>query len=82
MRKRGGSENDGERPRWREWDADDDDGGPRDWEIEPEEEKGDRHPVLGGTAPLARVIFLAIVLFVIVGGVIAFIRGTSGWFGD
>ena len=63
--------NDDEPPRWR--DADDDDE-PRDWEIEPEEEKEDRRPVLRGTAPLARVVFLAIVIALVLGGLFVLVR--------
>ncbi|BET65835.1 hypothetical protein ASA1KI_07530 [Opitutales bacterium ASA1] len=59
---------------------DEDDDEPKDWEeIEPEEEKGDRHPTLGGTAPLARVVFAAILLAVVLGGVLALVRGVGSW---
>ena len=68
-----------ERPRWRDWDEDPDE--PRDWEIEPEEEKGDRQPVLGGTAPLARFVFLVIIVTIVLGAAVAFIAGAGGWFG-
>lgn len=68
---------DDERPGWR--DADDDE--PRDWEIEPEEEKEDHHGVLGGTAPLARVVFFAILLLVAVGGALVLIRALARYFG-
>lgn len=59
------------------WDEDDDE--PREWEIEPEEEKGDRHPTLSGTAPLARVVFFGLILLVVLGGVLALIRGVGSW---
>lgn len=64
-----GSDSDDDPPRWR--DASDDDEEPRDWEVEPEEEKEDNHPVLEGTAPVARFIFLAIVGCVVLGGLVA-----------
>lgn len=51
----------------------------RDWEIEPEEEKGDRHPALSGTAPLARVVFLALVGAFVLAGVVALINGIGAW---
>ena len=72
------SEND-ERPRWRDGDEDDDE--PREWEIEAEEEKEDHHPVLGGTAPLARVVFFGLVLLVGLGLVLVFIRALGRHFG-
>lgn len=65
-------DDDEERPRWR--DADEDDDAPREWEeVEPEEEKGDSRPVLGGTEPVARFLFLVILGCVLVGGVVALI---------
>lgn len=70
------NEEDDERPRWR--DADDDDE-PKDWEIEPEEEKEDQRPVLGGTEPVARFLFLVIVGCVLLGGLIAFVLAIANW---
>ncbi|HEX9785244.1 MAG TPA: hypothetical protein VGA56_21250 [Opitutaceae bacterium] len=58
-----------------------DDDEPREWEIEPEEEKADRQPTLGGTAPLARVVFLGLLSFIILGGVLALVRGVGSWLG-
>lgn len=68
-----------ERPRWR--DADEDDDAPRDWEVEPEEEKEDARPVLAGTEPVGRFLFLVIVGCVVLGGVIAFIFAVADWVG-
>lgn len=68
---------DDERPVWR--DAHDDDDEPKDWEIEPEEEREDKRPVLGGTEPVARLLFLAILGCVLVGGVIAFVLAVAHW---
>lgn len=65
-----------ERPRWRDADEDDE---PRDWEIEPEEEKADRSPVLGGTEPVGRFLFLIILGCVLLGGAIAFILAVADW---
>lgn len=69
-------DSDDERPRWREADEDDE---PRDWEVEPEEEKEDKQPVLGGTEPVARFLFLVIVGCVLLGGVIAMILAVGSW---
>lgn len=66
-------------PRWRDWDEEDDE--PREWEIEPEEEKEDEHHVLGGTAPLAKVVFFAIVLAFVIAALVAFVRALSHHFG-
>ena len=61
---------------------DEDDDEPREWEIEPEEEKEDRNPALSGTAPLARVVFIGLVLLIVIGGVIVFVRGVGQWLAD
>lgn len=58
--------------RWRDWDEDGDE--LHDWEIEPEEEKADPHSVLGGTSPVAKVVFFAIVLAFVIGGLAALAR--------
>lgn len=68
-----------ERPQWRDWDEDGDE--PREWEIEPEEEKADPHRVLEGTAPLARLVFFAIVLAVVITGLIAVGRALTSHVG-
>jgi len=70
---------DDDRPRWQEWDEDDDE--PREWEVEPEEEKADQNRVLQGTAPLARVVFFAIVLAVIITGLVAVGQALKRYFG-
>lgn len=69
---------DDEQPRWREWDEEEE---PREWEIEPEEEKADRHRVLEGTAPLARVVFFAIVLAVVIVGFVTVGQALKRHFG-
>jgi hypothetical protein len=61
--------------RWRDWDEDGDE--LRDWEIEPEEEKEDSHSVLDGTAPVAKFVFLAIVLAFVIGGLAALARALA-----
>jgi hypothetical protein len=66
-----------ERPRWHD---PDDDEGPPEWEVEPEEEKEDGHPVLDGTAPIARMVFLCIVALVLLGGAVALIKGVGAGF--
>ncbi len=63
---------------WRDEDEDE----LRDWEIEPEEEKEDRNPTLSGTAPLARVVFLGLVLLIVIGGALALVRGIGAWLGE
>jgi hypothetical protein len=60
---------------WRDWDEDGDE--PRDWEIEPEEEKEDAHSVLGGTAPMAKLVFFAIVMAFVIGGLVALARALA-----
>ncbi len=70
-------EPDEEPERWRDSDEDDE---PRDWEVEPEEENEDKQPVLGGTEPVARFIFLVIVGCVLLGGVIALILALGDFF--
>lgn len=67
---------DDERPRRREADEDET---PRDWEIEPEEEKEDKRPVLSGTEPVGRFLFLVILGCVLLGGAIAFILAVANW---
>ncbi len=67
---------DDERPRWRDADEDDE---LRDWEVEPEEEKEDKRPVLGGSEPVARFFFLVILGCVVLGAVIAVILGLGRW---
>ncbi len=62
------------------WRPDEDEEEPRDWEVEPEEEKSDAHPTLGGTAPLARVVFVAILFCLLLGGALALVRGLGSWF--
>ncbi|MGH8021193.1 MAG: hypothetical protein ACREIA_23520 [Opitutaceae bacterium] len=57
----------------------DEDDEPYDREIEPEEEKEDRNPTLSGTAPLARVVFFGLLLLIVIGGVLAFVRGVGDW---
>lgn len=66
----------GEGGGWRDWDDDEE---PRDWEIESEEERSDRNPTLSGTAPLARVVFLGFLGLILLGGVLALIRGLGSW---
>ena len=71
---------DDERPRWR--DADEDDDEPREWEEgASEEEKENRGGVLGGTAPIARVVFAVILIAIVVGTVLALSGGLRRWFG-
>jgi len=73
------SDDDEERPRWRDADEDDE---PRDWEVEPEEEKADARPVLGGTEPVGRFLFVVILGCVILGGVVTFILALGRWLRD
>ena len=61
--------------RWRDWDEDGDE--PREWEIEPEEEKEDTHSVLGGTAPMAKLVFFGIVMAFVIGGLVALARALA-----
>jgi len=70
------SQEDEERPRWRDADEDDE---PRDWEIEPEEEKPDARPVLSEAEPVARFLFLIILACVILGGLVAFVLAVARW---
>lgn len=63
-------------PRWRDADEDDE---PRDWEIEPEQEREDKRPVLSGSEPVARFLFLVILGCIILGGLIAFILALGRW---
>jgi hypothetical protein len=59
-----------------------DDDEPRDWEeIEPEEEKENRGGVLGGAAPVARIVFAVILLAIVLGTVVALKDGWRRWFG-
>lgn len=69
-------DDDEEPPRLRDADEEDE---PRDWEIEPEEEKADKQPVLSGTEPVGRFLFLVILGCILLGGVIAFILAVAGW---
>jgi hypothetical protein len=60
----------------------DDDDEPKDWEeVEPEEEKGNRGGVLGGTAPVAKLVFIAILIAIVVGTALALKDGLTRWFG-
>jgi hypothetical protein len=53
-----------------------------DWEeVEPEEEKESRGGVLGGTAPLARIVFALILLGLVIGTALALKAGWTRWFG-
>ena len=70
------SDDDEERPRWRDADEEDE---PREWEVEPEEEKEDKRPVLGGTEPVARFLFLVVLGCVLLGGLIAFLVALAHW---
>jgi hypothetical protein len=71
-----GDSHDDERPGWREPDDDE----PREWEIEPEEEREDTRPVLGGTAPMARLVFLVILGLVVLGAAAALIESMGAGF--
>ena len=55
---------------------------PRDWEeVEPEKEKANRGGVLGGTAPVARIVFAVILVAIVVTTVLALKSGWARWFG-
>jgi len=60
-------DNDGERPDWEE--------------VEPEEEKEDPGGVLGGTAPIARIVFAVILVAIVISTVLALKGGLQRWFG-
>jgi hypothetical protein len=55
-----------------------------DWEeVEPEQEPPERKGgVLGGTAPLARIVFAVILIALLVTTVLALKGGLQRWFGD
>jgi hypothetical protein len=73
-------EEDDGRPRWR--DADEEPDEPRDWEeVESEEEPGSRGGVLGGTAPVAKFVFAAVLIVIVVATVLALKGGLQRWFG-
>jgi hypothetical protein len=71
-----------ERPRWHDPDDEDDPRAARfeECETESEEEKEDRHPVLGGTLPMARIVFLSIVVLIVLGGAVALIKALGTGF--
>ena len=53
-----------------------------DWEeVESEEEKENRGGVLGGTAPVARIVFAVILIAIVVTTLIALKDGLMRWFG-